>query len=166
MEVTENVQPLDVAVAAGKLASNAIEKRAMSSTAVAGDESSAFTEEECQLVAGRIVGVVMRWDEIESTLVGRVKSTSWVLKYGEQGSFGVLKEECEDGGVDSTILKQKLKDDPLLRMCRAECLYALFLKNVEMPTMAKVGQVPADGSSGIDFLDADRIEVLFPDGFE
>lgn len=131
-----------------------------------GDESSAFTAEECQLVAGRIVGVVMRWSEMEEALINRVKGTPWVLKYQEQGSFGVLREECEESGCDEKVLKEKLKDDPLLRMCRAECLYALFLKNVEMVTMVKIGQVPIDAASGIDFLDAERIEVLFPNGFE
>jgi hypothetical protein len=166
MEVTPDVEPIQVAVAAGQIASSAIEKRAKSSTAVAGDESSAFTPEECQLVAGRIIGVVMRWNEIEASLIEAVKSTAWVLKYNEQASFGVLSEECEDGECDDTILKKRLQDDPLLRMCRAECLYALFLKNVEMPTMEKIGQVPIDGATGIDFLDAERKEVLFPDGFE
>lgn len=166
MEVSPTAEPLDVAVAAGKIASNAIEQRAKSSTAVVGDESSAFTAEECQLVAGRIVGVVMRWSEMEEALINRVKGTPWVLKYQEQGSFGVLREECEESGCEEKVLKEKLKDDPLLRMCRAECLYALFLKNVEMVTMVKIGQVPIDAASGIDFLDAERIEVLFPNGFE
>lgn len=159
MEVTSDVEPLEVAIAAGKLASNAIEKRAKSSTAVAGDEGSAFTEEECQLIAGRIVGVVMRWAEMESYLIDSVKNTSWVMKYNEHPSFGVLAEECEEGGCDDKLLKQRLKDDPLLRMCRAECLYALFLKNVEKPTMEKIGNTALD-SAEIDFLDADRSEVL------
>ena len=63
-------------------------------------------------------------------------------------------------------------DDPLLRMNRAESLYALFLRNVEMPSMEKAGQIPADSANaggnggGIDFLDQDRLEALFPAGFE
>ncbi len=165
LEVTPEVEPIEVAMAAGQLATNAIDKRAKSSTAVKGDESSAFNQEEGQLIAGRIVGVVMRWTELESLLIEQVKKTSWVLKYGEEASFGLTKEEFEDDRNDS-LLKQRLKDDPLLRMCRAECLYALFLRTVEMPTMAKMNQIPADGATGVDFLDNERMEVLFPDGFE
>lgn len=164
METSSTVQPIEVAIAAGKLAKTAIEKREKSSSAVKGDESSAFTQNESQLVAGRILGVVMRWNELEETLVEKVKGTPWVSKYGEEASFGVLAEECKDGECDDNakVLKQRLKDDPLFRMCRAECLYALFLKTIEIPTMAKIGQLPADGANGVDFLDSDRIEVLFP----
>lgn len=164
MEISSTVQPIEVAVAAGKLAKTAIESRAKSSSAVKGDESSAFTQDESQLIAGRILGVVMRWNELEQTLVEKVKGTPWVSKYGEEASFGVLAEECKDGecGDNDKLLKKRLKDDPLFRMCRAECLYALFLKTIEIPTMAKIGQLPADGANGIDFLDSDRIEVLFP----
>jgi len=180
MEVNLETQPLEVAIAAGKLAANAIESRAKTSTAVKGDENSAFTPEECQLVAGRIVGVIMRWNELEALLIAKVKATAWVIKYGEEASFGILSDEyeyassssssssCKDEGTswDDTMLKQRLKDDPLLRMCRAECLYALFLRNVEMPRMVAIGQISANGDGGVDFLDADRVEVLFPDGFD
>lgn len=172
MEVSPTAQALDVAIAAGKLATKAIEKRAMSSKAVKGDESSAFTPEESQLIAGRVVGVVMRWKELEEVLIQRVKDSSWVLKYGEESSFGVLKEECQLQGNGSEMeskgdevdfmVKKKLRGDPLLRMCRAECLYALFINNVESPALKKLGQVSQDGM-GVDFLDKDRISVLFPD---
>jgi hypothetical protein len=161
MEPSDTVEPLQVAMAAGKLATGAIEKRAKSSSAVEGDESSAFTQEESQLIAGRMLGVVMRWDELERILVERVKGTAWVTKYGEEASFGVLADECKDEGCDENALKQRLKDDPLFRMCRAECLYALFLNDIEMPAMAKVGQVAPDASKGIDFIDSDRSDVLF-----
>lgn len=165
MEIVGDVQPLDVAVAAGKIAMNCIENRAKSSTAVKGDESSAFTHDEAQLICGRVVGVVMRWNELEKTLVERVKAQKWIIKYGEENSFGVIKDELleEDAQV---LVKKKVKEDPLCRMCRAECLYALFLRNVEQPTMEKLGQIPADGHSGVDFLDTERLEVLFPSGFD
>lgn len=168
MEITDGVSPVEVAVAAGQLASSAIDKRAQTSTAVKGDEGSAFNQEESQLVAGRVVGVVMRWEELEGILVDRVKGTKWVMKYGEEASFGLMKDECKDGcdkkEVDADV-KQRLRDDPLMRMCRSECLYALFLQTVEMPAMEKIGQLPSDASSGIDFLDSDRIEVLLQDEF-
>jgi len=166
MELSSTVEPLEVAIAAGKLATNAIANREKSSSAVKGDESSAFTQEESQLIAGRVLGVVMRWTELEDRLVQRVKGTAWITKYGEEASFGLLADECKDEGCDKEALKQKLKDDPLFRMCRAECVYALFLKNIEMPALAKVGQVAIDDPNGLDFFDADRSEILFSDGFE
>jgi hypothetical protein len=164
MESSSTVQPIEVAIAAGKLAKTAIESREKSSSAVKGDESSAFTQDESHLIAGRILGVVMRWNVLEQTLVDKVKGTPWVSKYGEEASFGVLAVECKDGENDDNdkVLKKRLEDDPLFRMCRAECLYALFLKTIEIPTMAKIGQLPADGANGVDFLDSDRIGVLFP----
>jgi hypothetical protein len=168
MEVSPTTKALDVAIAAGKLATKAIEKRALSSKAVKGDEGSAFTPDEGQLIAGRVVGVVMRWKELEELLIERVRGSSWVLKYGEESSFGVLAEECQvqgDGRVGDDIdvlVKKTLRGDPLLRMCRAECLYALFLMNVELPTLKKLGQVSEDDGVGVDFLDKDRMSVLFP----
>lgn len=166
MEVLDNIEPIDVAVAAAKIAATCIENRAKCSTAVKGDESSAFTSEEAQLICGRVVGVVMRWNELESLLIERVKAQSWVIKYGEESSFGLLKEELllKKEGEDDVLmlLKKKMNDDPLCRMCRAECLYALFLSQVERPTMEKLGQIALDGHSGIDFLDSERLDVLFP----
>ena len=156
-------------------------------------DNGAFNLEESKLVAGRIVGVIMRLNELEDQLIEKVRGVGWIKKYGEESSFGVCKVELDEGYSTSLIsiaescdedgqslsfdprmnqVLMKLGDDPLLRMCRAECLYALFLKNVEMPSMAKAGQIPIDAAnlngngSGIDFLDQDRLEVLFPDRFE
>lgn len=161
-------------------------------------DNGVFTEEESKLVAGRIVGVLMRLNELEDELIDRVNDVGWVRKYGEQGMFGVCKVELDDGYRPSSIgnvvsksvpdngngnggeseeadkrindVLEKLKDDPLVRMCRAECLYALFLKNIELPSMEKAGQIPVDGanaiSGGIDFMDPEKMEVLFPQGFE
>jgi len=132
----------------------------------------------------------MRWKMLEDFLVERVRGTKWVMKYGEENSFGLIKEECAnygnndnsgegdgdcsdddgdssgDGETTVDTMKERVRMDPLLRMCRAECLYALFLKEVEMPSMEKAGLIAVDSGSGIDFLDGDRLEVLFPHGFE
>ncbi len=198
-------------VEAASLASQAIQARAKSSTSVQGDESSMFTEEESQLVAGRVVGVCMRLEELEGLLVERVKGVSWVKKYGEESMFGLcnveLKNEDEEGyitpndissivgneeeeGGSTSIASssrscsvqqvlERIKEDPLLRLCRAECMYALFLKTVEIPSMIQAGQVPVDCIDKIgdgddydvymkgngmvgDFLDQERMDVLFP----
>jgi hypothetical protein len=186
---SSQTQPIAIMVEAASLASKAIQSRAKGSTQVSGD-NGAFTEEEGKLVAGRIVGVLMRLNDLEDELIEKVMGTSWVKKYGEESMFGVCNVELSEGykpsdvtnivdadadgdakdGIDEVL--EKLKDDPLLRMCRAECLYALFLRNVEMPSMAKIGVIPVDSvnagghGGGIDFLDQEKMEVLFPDGFE
>mmetsp|Transcript_21920 Transcript_21920/g.27643 ORF Transcript_21920/g.27643 Transcript_21920/m.27643 type:complete len:311 (-) Transcript_21920:54-986(-) len=192
---SENNPPINIMLDAASLGSKAIQSRAKASTQVQGDEGT-FNAEECKLVAGRIVGVLMRLNELEDELIDRVNDVGWVKKYGEYGMFGVCKVELDEGYRPSDIVNivsasgedegegenikeadgrigevlEKLKDDPLVRMCRAECLYALFLKNVELPSMEKAGQIPADSGSavsgGIDFMDQEKMEVLFPQGFE
>ena len=160
LEVKDEVGPLQVAISAGKLATDAIQKRSESSTAVKGDEDSAFTLEESQLISGRVVGVVMRMNELEELLRQKINDVVWVRKYGEEGSFGVITEELLGTVQGIKEARIQLKSDPLLRMCRAECLFALFLSTVEIPTFKKLGQVAADEISSIDFLDSDRLEVL------
>ena len=96
----------------------------------------------------------MRFDDLESMLHEKVSNVGWVSKYNEWATFGTLKDESEEGVVDNRI-----KDDPLFCVSRAECLLALFLDTVEVPSLAKAGQSVPD-ESRIDFLDADRIEAL------
>ncbi len=184
-------QPINIMINAASLASKTIQSRAQSATSVAGDEHSIFNAEESKLVAGRIVGVLMRLHELENELVSRVGKATWVKKYGEEAIFGLCKVELKDDSYSpSDVLSivdtdktsndsntkdnnnehvhqilERIKDDPLLRMCRAECIYALFLKTVEVPSMEKAGQVVPVGSS-IDFLDQERIDVLFPSSEE
>ena len=159
----DDEQPLSVALTAGALASDLLEKRKTSCEAD-GDTASIPTAEECQTVAGRVVGVVMRMRELEQQLAAKVNTAKWVAKYGEHGSFGVLKSECKrlSGEVDAQIeneLTNRIRDDPLFRMCRAECLLAVFLQTVEVPKLLEVGETVAGGSV-VDFLDEDRKEVL------
>lgn len=164
---TQEYTALDVAVSAGKIAMEAIDKRTKASTAVEGDDDSVFTPTECQLVAGRVVGVVMRFQELEQLLLERVNGVSWVSKYGEEASFGILSNELKlfkDGELENCQdeVCSMLKDDPLLRMCRAECLLGLFLHTIEQPSLEQAGKTADDGAVVSDFLDSDRIEALFP----
>jgi len=114
-----------------------------------------------------VIGVVMRFGLLEGVLLDRVRDVLWVSKYGEEGSFGLVKDELLGevadnfgDGIQRRIVDEALTNDPLLRMCRAECLYALFLVTVEGPTMKKMKQPPVPGGSGVDFLDTDKMEVL------
>jgi len=145
--VEGDVQPLDVALSAGKIAATAIEKRQRTSE----QDGMVLTQEEGQTIAGRVVGVVMRFAELEELLNARVANVEWIKKYGEWATFGVLEDESEVQG--------RIKTDPLFALSRAECLLALFLNTVEAPQMEKIGQA-APGGSGVDFLDTDRQEVL------
>ncbi|KAL3936076.1 MAG: hypothetical protein SGBAC_008530 [Bacillariaceae sp.] len=148
--VSDTVQPLEVAVSAGSFASEAIAKRQASSK----EDGMDFELQEEQTIAGRVMGVVMRFDALESLLHEKVRNVGWIAKYNEWATFGTLKDESKDGAVDDRI-----KDDPLFCVSRAECLLALFLDTVEVPTLAKANHTVPDGST-LDFLDADRIEVL------
>ena len=160
-------EPLQVAITAGSIAMNAIDKRNSDKD----DTSEKFTMEESQTISGRVVGVVMRMRELEELLVQKVKGVAWVKRYGEEESFGVLKSECnedEDGTNNNNKeelekkVAETIKLNPLFRMNRAECLLCLFLDTVEKPKLDLLGEdVP--GGSEVDFIDADRLEVLRTD---
>jgi hypothetical protein len=154
IRINESTQPLEVAIAAGKIASSAIEKRQQTSN----DDGMTMTVVEEQTIAGRIVGVVMRFDDLEQKLWSKCQVAGWVSKYGEWDSFGVLVDESD---VDTAvlILDERIASDPLFTMNRAECLLAIFLHTVEAPALQKANQTVPGGSS-VDFLDADRLEVL------
>lgn len=148
-------------------------------TTTTSTNGEAFNMQESQLICGRVVGVIMRLRDLETTLLQRAMAASWVRKYREESSFGVLREECDDDDDGTAtrqkqeekktsldqLLAEKIVNDPLIRMNRAECLLALFLNNVERPTMEKLsasGEEVATtaGTSTVDFIDIDRLEVL------
>ncbi|CAB9506440.1 expressed unknown protein [Seminavis robusta] len=144
------ISPLDVAIRAGQIATDAIDQRQSSSN----QDGMTLTPDETQTIAGRVVGVVMRLEELETMLNEKVHATSWIAKFGDWDSFGVLPDESDDDEV-----RQRIQMDPLFTMTRAECLLGLFLKNIEIPQLTKAGQsVPDQGQ--VDFLDEDRKEVL------
>ncbi|KAL7554871.1 hypothetical protein ACHAWF_018416 [Thalassiosira exigua] len=162
-------EPLQIAITAGGIALSAIDKR--KEAAKTDETTDAFTTEETQTISGRVVGVVMRMRDLERTLMQRASSAKWVRKYGEEGSFGVLKKELEEPGADvedvgplkdealEKELAETIKMNPLFRMNRAECLLATFLHTVESPKLEQLGEDVAGGSE-VDFIDADRLEVL------
>ncbi|KAL3763046.1 hypothetical protein ACHAW5_007335 [Stephanodiscus triporus] len=176
-------EPIDVAVAAGDIALAAIRRR-RDAAGADGDASSAFDADEAQTISGRVVGVVMRMRDLERELVRRVGGSDWVMRYGEEGTFGVLGEECRGFGSTTSLagaatddeddvvlggggrpsptevlLAERIRADPLFRMNRAECLLALFLETVERPRLEALGmKVP--GGSDVDFVDDDRLGVL------
>jgi hypothetical protein len=171
--VTDTVGPLQVMVTAGQFASNAIQKRQEASVDTNDGMKMNNREEEC--VAGRVMGVIMRLDDLENELVERTMDVDWVAKYDEWSSFGVLEDESkfilknengksEDDNDNDAMMKkvhEKIIDDPLFCMNRAECLLGIFIQEVEIPQFQKLNETAPDESK-IDFLDTDRLEVIIP----
>lgn len=161
---SDTVDPLMVMVTAGQFASDAIQKRQESSE----EDGMLLNQGEEQTLAGRIMGVIMRLDNLEAELAERTGNVSWVAQYNEWGSFGVLEgekdtidDDDDDDGKDDRLEKvhSKILDDPLFCMNRAECLLAIFLQEVEIPQLKKLNDTVPDESK-IDFLDEDRREVV------
>jgi hypothetical protein len=153
--ISDTVQPLEVALTAGKIASNAIANRQKSSEK---DDMKLLPKEE-QTVAGRVLGVIMRLDELERLLQEKVSTVSWISKYNEWATFGVTNNDDIGNGNDDDAVDDRIRHDPLFAVSRAECLLAIFLDTVEMPLLLKAKESVPDGSK-IDFLDEDRREVL------
>lgn len=160
---SETVSPLDVAITAGKIATSAIAKRQKASE----EDGMKLTSKEEQTIAGRVLGVIMRFDELEDMLLQRVSTVDWIDTYNEWNTFGTIKKITTTTDDDSNdekktyemSLNEKIIDDPFFTICRAECLLALFLQTIEIPQLQKVNESVPDDST-IDFLDEDRAEVL------
>jgi len=170
------VGALQVAIRAGKLAGDAIaavEKEAAKNRAVDSNTiSMALGPDEQQTIAGRVVGVVMRLDELQDLLRTKVATATASMEFSSTDDYhrlGVLPQEVEitkdsDDDDDATMLVQaaigqKILDDAEFVKARSESLLALFLEHVETPQLAKAGiSVPDQGQ--IDFLEEDRKQVL------
>jgi len=178
MKVSLNITtPLQVAIAAGTLAWKAIEQRRNVAASTSSlfhdyenldhiDTESMFTEQEAQVISGRVVGVVLRMSQLESLLIGQVQKSSWIYKYNEYHIFGVCKDEYGRNNNTTTTQEETIQDrnsllfiqDPLLRMCRAECLLALFIHGIEILSLRKAGVLEISGGSNcIDFIDQERL---------
>jgi hypothetical protein len=144
------VAPLDVAIRVGKIAMDAIDQRQSKSN----QDGMKLSPEETQTIAGRVVGVMMRVEQLEAALIEKVKATSWIAQFRDWDSFGVLPDES-----NPAMVRQRIQDDPLFTMTRAECMLAIFLTTVEAPLLEKAGQSVPDQSQP-DFLDEDRKKVL------
>jgi hypothetical protein len=147
-----NIQSIDVALTAGTFSAKFLGQRQDKDS-----DDEKLTEHEEQTVAGRIMGVIMRLDQLEMQLNERVGSVSWVAEYSEWSAFGVVENEHSDSS--NCEIHETIVDNPLLALNRAECLLGIFLKEVEIPQLSKVGESVPDKSK-IDFLDVDRMEVL------
>lgn len=146
IDPSNNIAPIDIALTAGTFSAKALGQRQE-------NDDEKLTEKEEQTIAGRIMGIIMRMEDLEDALQEKVESVSWIADYGEWTTFGVLERESLEE------IHQSIVDDPLLTLNRAECLLGIFLKEVEIPQLQKVKESVPDKSK-IDFLDADRMEAL------
>jgi hypothetical protein len=159
----KETEAINIAITAAGIAMSALDQR--KAAAEKDETTDAFTTEETQTISGRVVGVVMRMRDLETNMIQKVNGVEWVTKYSEEESFGLSKKECQLIAEEEDILNndkqlaETIKINPLFRMNRAECLLALFLSKVEKPQMEKIGQ-EVTGGSDVDFIDADRLEVL------
>jgi hypothetical protein len=65
----------------------------------------------------------------------------------------------DDDARTTKPIEKRIIEDPLFCMNRAECLLGIFLQEVEIPTLQQLNETVPDDSK-IDFLDADRYEVI------
>jgi hypothetical protein len=172
-EKTVVVAPLQIALTASKIAADAVKRRQEASLAT--NDGMTLTLIEEQTIAGRVLGVLMRLTQLEAELCQKCIKTPWIAKYNEWAAFGVVEPPKEEqvvimdtrtaaaaaaANIDGDVVTdERILQDPLFAMNRAECLLALFLQTVERVELEKIGQSVPDNSV-IDFLDADRSEVL------
>jgi len=98
----------------------------------------------------------MRLEDLEWELNHRCKGESWISKYEEWDNFGILKDESCIKTLDERII-----EDPLFAVNRAERLLALFLLNLEKPGM-EAGGATVPGGSDVDFLEDDHYRIMMP----
>lgn len=123
-----------------------------------------WTEEELHTIGGRIVGVLMRLDDLEWEWHHRVTTSSlgkvvpmedWRRNLGLHP--GSVEQICLRT-VDSALVE----DEEFARR-RAEIMYAMFLMNIEEPGMKASGSSVVGGSSAKDFIeDSKYIELMMP----
>ena len=128
------------------------------------DGKHTWTEEELHTIGGRIVGVIMRMEDLEwewnhrvatSSLGGIVPDDKWKRTLGLHP--GSMEQECLRT-VDLALL-----DDSEFARKRAEMMYAMFLMNVEEPAVKASGGNIIGGSSASDFIsDSKFIDLMMP----
>ena len=119
-----------------------------------------WTEEELQTIGGRIVGVLMRLDDLEwewnhrittSSLVDEVESSVW------KTTFGLHPDDIEQNCI--LTLDTALSEEEDFARIRAERMLALFLLNVEGPFVEEA----MPGGSYPDFIqDELQLKLMAP----
>jgi hypothetical protein len=106
---------------------NAIAERALAARSA--DPDYILADDEATLLRTRIAGVAAASPALVALLHAAVDATPWVTKFGAAKDFGVGE-----------------MSDPYVRLCRAECMLAVFMWVCE--------------SREVSFIEEDRMEVL------
>ena len=162
-------QPLDVVLTVSALAQTALAQRQHRSR----EDQMILTLPEQQTIAGRVVGVMVRIQYFEQTLIQKCINVPYIWKYNEWHTYGLVRPDENDTNDARPQQQQQQVQlsfgnnnnnnndniDPLLLLNRAECCLALFIQTVEIPELQRKNATVPD-ESRIDFLDADRYQVL------
>jgi hypothetical protein len=169
IEYSDTLSPLHMAQWASQVAVEAIAQR-QTATRQSNDNSMLLTTPETHTIVGRVVGVLLRRNAtLEPALRRACASVPWIAKYKEWDRFGVLPSECvhasdnnDNTSSESSLsneVDEKILQDPLFALARAESCLALYLHMVEQPELQRK-QASVPDQSRIDFLDDDRRQVL------
>jgi len=153
-----------------KFADRFLEKYKKSSTesSTSSDNDFQWTEEELQTIGGRIVGVLMRLDDLEWEWNHRIRTSS----LADADSSSMIPSDVwkttlglHPGDVEQNCFRTvdtALSEDKDFARARAEKMLALFLMNIELPGMeASESTVP--GGSYPDFIeDTVQMELMMP----
>ena len=151
--INEQTEWFEVQYSAAKFADRFLEKTV----------AHQWTEEELQTIGGRIVGVLMRLDDLEWEWWNRATKddyTSTIPNNLWKSTLGL-----HPGGVEQSCvltLDEALSQEDEFARIRAERMLGLFLMNIEGPGLKAAGEsVP--GGSYPDFIeDEKQLELMKP----
>lgn len=139
-----------------------LEKYTKPSSKSDGELLQMWTAEELQTIGGRIVGVLMRLDDLEWEWNNRISTSSLGEAPGEmwKTTLGLYPDNIEQNCLRT--LDNALLEEVEFARARAERMLALFLLNIEGPGLKASGdEVP--GGSHPDFIeDSVQLELMMP----
>jgi len=154
--INDSMEWFEVQYSVVKFADRFMEKYTKNKSTTSHD----WTEEELQTIGGRIVGVLMRLEDLEwewnhrvttSSLVQDVESTVW------KTTFGLHPDDIEQNCI--LTLDTALSEEEDFARVRAERMLGLFLLNVEGPFVEE----PMPGGSYPDFIqDELQLKLMAP----
>lgn len=127
-----------------------------------------WTEEELQTIAGRIVGVLIRLDDLEwewnhrvcSSILGDPDSPDMIPFDEWKPILGLHPKNVEQNCI-KTLDMALLEEEDFARV-RAERMLALFLLNIEGPGLKASGST-VPGGSEVEFIrDEDQLALMMP----
>jgi len=132
------------------------------------NEEPEWTEEELQTIGGRIVGVLVRLDDLEwewnhrvsTSTLGQPESPDMIPYNQWKSVLGLHPDNVEQRCIKT--LDVALLEENCFARARAEKMLALFLLNIEGPGMKASGNKAPDGSE-VDFIqDSTQLKLMMP----